>query len=190
MLQSFTLIYQGYDEPAEWDGLQGKKVAVVCKPITSLEYSSAGVDRVLAEGICEQLKAHLKDKIHIIDQKKIAKLRDEKGMEDYVEIGKALGAEKVVGVDLESFGVQDGATLYRGRATVNIQVWDVATKESDWHKTGEEFLYPTTCSTPMQDVHEAEFRNQFVAVLVKEISRCFYPHDPREDVGRDALSVH
>ena len=60
------MLYEGYDIPAELDGLKGKKVAVVCKPLTSQEFSSPGVDRALAEGICERLKAHVKD-IHIID---------------------------------------------------------------------------------------------------------------------------
>ena len=49
-------------------------------------------------------------------------------MEDYLEIGKALKAEKVVGIDIESFSVLDGQTLFRGRATVSIRVYDVADK--------------------------------------------------------------
>ena len=126
-LQSLTLLYEGYDVPAEWNGLEGKKVAVVCKPLTSLEYTSPGVDKALAEAISELLKTHVKD-IHIISPQKVADLLDIKGKGDYVEIGKALGAEKVVGIDIESFGVREGATLYRGRATVHIQVFDVAAK--------------------------------------------------------------
>ena len=65
-LESLALFYEGNDIPAEWDGLKGKKVAVVCKPLTSQEFSNSGVDRALAEGICERLKAHVKD-IQIID---------------------------------------------------------------------------------------------------------------------------
>ena len=34
-------------------------------------------------------------------------------MDDYVEIGKALKADKVVGIDIESFGVLDGQTLFQ-----------------------------------------------------------------------------
>jgi hypothetical protein len=188
MLQSFTLLYQGYDQPAEWDGLKGKKVAVVCKPLTSLEYSSAGVDRLLAEGICEELKAHIKD-IHIIDQRKVADLRDEKPMEDFVQIGKALKAEKVVGIDIESFGIRDGATLFKGRATVHIQVFDVADGSCEWHKNPEGYLYPRIGSTSIQDQPEAEFRNAFVAILATEIARYFFPHDPRDAFGSDAMSV-
>ena len=42
ILQSCHPACQGYDIPAEWDGLKGKKVAVVCKPLTSQEFSNSG----------------------------------------------------------------------------------------------------------------------------------------------------
>ena len=103
-LESVALLWNGYDIPPEWEGLKGKTVAVVCKPLTEMEFSSQGVRPRLAEGICERLKAKVKD-IHIIDPQKVAVLRDETGIDDYVEIGKKLKAEKVVGVDIESFGV-------------------------------------------------------------------------------------
>ena len=41
-LESVTLLWNGYDIPPEWDGLKGKKVAVVCKPLTSQEFSNSG----------------------------------------------------------------------------------------------------------------------------------------------------
>ena len=42
-MESVALLIEGYDIPPEWDGLKGKKVAVVCKPLTSLEFSNSGV---------------------------------------------------------------------------------------------------------------------------------------------------
>jgi hypothetical protein len=189
MLQSFTLLYEGYDIPAEWDGLKGKKVAVVCKPLTPLEFSSPGVDHALAERICELLKAHVKD-IHIIDQQKVADLVDARGMQDYLEIGKALKAEKVVGIGIESFSVREGPTLFHGRSTLTVQVYDVAEKKREWHKEPPEILYPTACGIPQGDLTEMGFRNEFVAILAGEIGRYFYPHDRHDDYCRDASSVH
>ena len=126
-MESAALFYEGNDIPAEWDGLKGKKVVVVCRPLTD-EFSNTGAARALAEAICDRLKAHVK-KIQIIDPEKVAKLRDEKGIDDYLEIGRRLKAEKVLGVDIESFSVLDGQTLFRGRSTVSIQVYDVAEKQ-------------------------------------------------------------
>ncbi len=188
MLQSVTLLANGYDIPAEWDGLKGKKVAVVCKPLTSQEFSNAGASRALAEGICERLKANIKD-IHLVDPQKVATLLDEKGMDDYVEIGKALKAEKVVGIDIESFGVLDGPTLFRGRSSVSIRVYDVADKTVEWHKAPPQFVYPKIGSTPMQEIGEMEFRNQFVDNLAGQIARYFYPHDRHADYASDVSTT-
>ncbi len=187
-LQSFTILYEGGDSPADCDVLKGKKVAVVCKPLSSLEFNNSGADRALAEGVCDLLKAHVKG-IQIIDPQKVDRLRDEKGMEDYVEIGKALGADKVVGIDIESFGVLDGQTLYRGRSTLSIRVYDVTEKHVEWRKSPPSFEYPKTCSTPAADFTETEFRNRFVAILAEQIARFFYQHDPKDDYGGDALSI-
>ncbi len=188
-LESITLLVNGYDIPPEWDGLKGKKVAVVCKPLTSQEFSNSGAARALAEGICDRLKAHIKD-IHIIDPQKVANLVDEKGMEDYLQIGRRLKAEKVVAIDIESFGVLDGPTLYRGRSKVSIQVYDVADKSVEWRKSPDQFEYPRNSSMPMTDFSETDFRNKFVGILADKIARFFYPHDRHDDYGDDALSVH
>ena len=187
-IESAALLWEGYDIPPEWDGLVGKKVAVVCKPLTSLDLSSQGVDRTLSEAICDRLKAKVK-KIKIIDPQKVARLVDEKGMEDYIEIGKELKAEKVVAIEIESFSVLDGQTLFRGRSTLSIRVYDVAEKQVEWRKSPPQFEYPSYGSTPAVDFTEMDFRNKFVAILADQIGRCFYPHDRHEDYGRDALSI-
>ena len=163
----------------------GQKVVVVCKPLTSLAFNNQGVDRALAEGICERLKHNVK-KIEVIDPDKVAGLCDKTGMEDCLEIGKALKAEKVVGVNIASFGVLEGQTLFLGRSTVSIRVYDVATKHVDWRKAMPEVKYPTIGPKPAQDVPEMEFRNQFVDVLAEQIARCFYPHDENADYAAAA----
>lgn len=183
-LESLAIFYEGFDVPAECDGLKGKTVAVVCNPLTGEEFSNAGAARALSEGICERLKANVK-KIHIIDPQKVADLHDNTGIEDYIAIGKKLKADKVVGIDIESFGVRDGQTLFRGRATVSIKVYDVAEKNVEWHKSPPQYLYPRIGSTPAQDLSEMEFRNRFVAVLSDQIARLFYSHDRNDDCGSD-----
>jgi len=174
-LESFSLLYSGYDLPAEWDGLKGQKVAVVCKPVTTDEFTNSGAARALSEAICERLKARV-SKITIIEPQKVADMID-KGLDSPVAIGKRLKADKVVAVDIESFGVLDGQTLYRGRAQVTLRVYDVATKEIEWHKQPPLIEFPSYGSTPASDVSEPEFRNKFIAILSDRIGRFFYPHD-------------
>jgi hypothetical protein len=188
-LETLTILWNGYDIPGEYDGLKGKKVAVVCKPLTGEEFSNSGAAKALAEGISERLKANIKD-IHIIDTQRINKLLDEKGVEDYLAIGKALKADMVVAVDIESFGILDGQTLYRGRSTVNIKVYDVAEKTVEWHKSPPRIEYPRTGSIPMADQSENDFRNKYVGILADQISHYFYRHDYHDDYGSDADSNH
>ncbi len=187
-IETVAMVVTGNDTSAEFAGLKGKKVAVVCRPIASQEFSSSGAARALAEEICERLKAHYKNDIHLVEQRKVDKLVDENGMEDYLAIGKALKAEKVVAVDIESFSVLDGQTLFRGRSTVSVQVYDVAEKNVEWRKRLPQIQYPRNSSTPASDVTEPDFRNKFVSVLAEQISRLFYGHDPHDDYGVDAES--
>ena len=142
-------------------------------------------------GICELLKAHVKD-IHIIDQQKVADLVDERGMEDYLEIGKALKAEKVVGIDIESFSVLEGPdALPRPVHVSTVQVYDVAEKQRRVaQRAAGDPVSHGLAAFPKADLTEMEFRNQFVAILAEEIARYFYPHDRHDDYCRDALSVH
>ncbi len=184
LMESAAIFYEGFDVPAECDCLKDKTVAVVCKPLTSEEFSNAGAARALSEGICERLKTHVK-KIHIVSPEKVAALLDETGMDDCVAIGKKLKADKVVGIDIESFGVRDGQTLYRGRATVSIRVYDVAEKNVEWHKSPPQFLYPRIGSRPAQESSEMDFRNEFVATLADQIARLFYRHDRNDNCGTD-----
>ena len=154
VLETVTLLVNGTDLPADYTGLKGKTVAIVCKPLTSDEFSNAGTARALTEGICERLKTHVKD-IHLVNAQKVAKLLDEEGLEDYLEIGKKLKADKVVGIDIESFGVRDGQTLYRGRAKVSIQVYDVAGKEIEWRKCRQSTCIPGSAAPPHRTLRKS-----------------------------------
>ena len=58
----------------------------------------------------------------MIDQRKVAKWTDENTWEEYSEVGKAMKADMVVGIDLESFSIFQGQTLYQGKANATIKV--------------------------------------------------------------------
>jgi hypothetical protein len=175
-LTSAALLWNGYDLPAEFEGLKDKKVAVVCKSVQMEELNNSGMARALSEALCQRLKARDK-KIHLIDPQKVAALLDEKGLDDPIEIGRQLKAEKVVAINIESFRVHEGQTLYRGHSTLSVHVYDVETKEEDWHKQPPQIEYPSYGPTPAQEMSEVEFRNAFIAVVAERIGRYFYPHD-------------
>ena len=146
------------DIAAEFDELSGKHVAVVCQPVVELQYSDAGSSRELAQLVGMNLERNIR-RAEVIGQQEVARWIDENELLEYPELGKALDADIVIGIDLEDFRLYEGSTLYRGKATVHA----------------------TDCS-------EQQFRGMFMQVLSGKIARIFYPHDSRTHFAEENLS--
>lgn len=175
------------DVPAEYKGLKGKHVAVICKPIVELEFSDAGSARELAGTVGALLEKNVR-KVRVIGQDEIARWIDENTWIDYPTVGKALDADMVVGIDLESFRMHEGSTLYRGRATINVRVYDVAEKKVVFSKRFDDFQFPSDGAMPVTDRSEAQFRAMFLQILSQRIARAFYAYDSRETFGDGNLT--
>jgi hypothetical protein len=187
----FTAMYlfKGTDVDPDFSELKGKKVAVVCRPVASLQYANSNVGRELAHQISLLLQEQV-PKIKVIDQRKVAKWSDENTWEEYPEVGKAMKADMVVAVDLESFGLYQGQTLYQGKANATIRVFDCKKNGKEvFRKTIPQCLYPPSAPMPASERTEPEFRNEFVGVLANQIARHFFSHDPYADFGQDAASL-
>ena len=186
-----TAVYliKGTDVDPDYKGLKEKKVAVVCRPIVSLEYRNANVGRDLAKQVTLLLKSKV-PKIETIDHRKIAEWTDENMWDEYVEVGRALKADIVVGIDLEGFTILEGQTLYQGRANATIRVYDCANGgELVFEKTMPQSTYPPNVAIPASERTEPGFRREFVAVLADQIARHFYAHDPHADMAMDARAL-
>ena len=175
------------DTPAEFKGLKGKHVAVVCKPIVELEYADAGSSRELAVTVGSLIQQHVR-KSHIIDQQEVARWIDEHAWVDYPTVGKALDADMVVGIDLEEFRLHEGSTLFRGRATAHVRVYDVAAKKVVFEKRLDDFSFPANTAIPTTDRSEAEFRDMFLQIVAQRISRTFHAYESREHFAEESLT--
>lgn len=183
-------VLTGNDTPAEFDGLKGKKVAIVCRPVTALDFNNSSVSTMLAQQLGIRLKKNVKD-ITIIDQRKVSDWSDENTWEEYVEIGKAVGAEMVVGIDLEEFSLYEGQTLYQGRANLHFAVYDVSkSKEHVWEKFLPQVTYPPSGGVPASERPESEFRRKFVGTLADQVARFFYPHDSTANFAPDSTVLY
>ena len=178
-------LIKGTDVDAEYTGLKGKKVAVVCRPITELNYANSGVGRDLVREISKLLQEKV-SKIKVVDAQKVNKWWDENTWEEYVEVGKALKADVVVGVELERFSIYQAQTLYQGKANAVVRVYDC--KDGGkvlFEKILPQTVYPPNTYIQTSDVQETEFRREFMGVLADQIARHFYSHDPYADLGQD-----
>lgn len=175
------------DTPAEFKGLKGKHVAVVCKPIVELEFSDASSARELASMVGVQLERNVR-KSRVIDQQEVARWIDENAWVDHATVGKSLDADMVVGIDLEEFRLHEGSTLYRGRATAHVRVYDVAAKKVVFEKRFDDFTFPTDSAIPATDRSESQFRGMFLQILAGKIARTFHAYDSRTTFAEESLT--
>ncbi|NDC53618.1 MAG: hypothetical protein EBZ74_04845 [Planctomycetia bacterium] len=175
------------DTPAEFGGLKGKHVAVVCRPIVELEFSDAGSGRELATAVGGFLQRNVR-RARIIDQHEVARWIDEHAWVDYPTVGKALDADLVVAIDLEQFRLHEGATLYRGRAAAHVRVFDIAAGKVVFDKRLDDFQYPAEGAIPTADRSEPQFRGMFLQILAARIARSFHSYDSRTSFAEENLT--
>jgi len=187
MLLTAAYLLQPADVPAEFAGLAGKRVAVVCKPIVELEVSDANSARELAGLVGGQIEAAVR-KTKVVKQQEVARWIDEHAWVDYPTLGKALDVDYVVGIDLEGFRLHEGATLYRGKATAHVRVFDVKKKTAVFEKRLDDYTYPADSAIPATDRTEVQFRGMFLQMLSLRISRCFHAYESRDTFASENLT--
>jgi len=182
-----TLMYviKGNNIPALYKDLKEKTVAVVCESPSSQSWQNQFVAEKVAGKVTTLLRENVK-KIKMIDARKVNDWIDENGPADPVEVGRALKADVVVAIDIESFQLLEGQTLFRGRANVLVHVFDVKTGDTLWDHTPSEIVYPPTVGVPVQDNQEHQFRATFVSELAQEIAQYFYDHDKYANFASDS----
>lgn len=186
----FTALYlaKGTNTSAEFAELKGKRVAVVCRPMIELQYNTSSASEEIARQLGRLLRANVK-KIEMVDAQRVAEWTDEHAWEEYSEIGKALEADIVVGVDLEQFSLYQGQTLYQGKARARVTAHDVATGELLFERMMPQSVYPPNAGIPTTERLEDEFRREFIAVFADQVGRYFYDHDTRLDFAQDATTL-
>jgi acyl carrier protein len=172
--------------PAEYEGLEEQTVAVVTLSDGS-QYSNDSANKDLGRRVSAILTKEV-DKIRLVREEKIDRYRDVNGWDsvDFAEIGMAVGADKVVGIELDNLRLRDGATLYRGRADVTVHVIDVASGTVEYTRNLDEFTYPTVAGQYTSETTESKFRKLYFSMLSEEIGRTFHPYDFTDRLALDS----
>ena len=179
-------LFHPEDVPAEYSGLRGKHVVVVCKPIVELEFTDAGTARELAERIGANIRENVRG-VKIISQQEVSRWLDENAWVDYPTLGKSVDADLVVGIDLDHFSLHEGSTLYRGRTTIHMQVHDIKDDLIVFDKRMEDFTFPANSAIPTADQSEQQFRGLFLRILAGRLSRCFHAYESRAHFAEENL---
>ena len=96
----------------------------------------------------------------------------------------------VVGIDLDQFSLLQGQTLYQGKASIDLAVYDMKHgKRPVYQKMLPQQLYPPNAPIPAAEKSLVEFRRQFLQVLAEQIGRHFYEHDSTADFAIDSAAT-
>ena len=116
---------------------------------------------------------------------------DSNNWDEYAEIGRAMKADMVVGIDLEQFSLYEGQTLYQGRAEIHLWVYDMHTggRTAIWNKKMPQTIWPSTAAVSVSDRSEDAFRREYLDVIASHIARYFYEHERLLEYATDADSL-
>jgi len=182
-------VLRGNNVKPEFTKLKGKRIAIVCRPVVELQYATATVSSELADTLGVLLQQKVRN-VEIVDPQDVAQWTDEHEWEDYAEIGEALDADMIVGIDLVNFTIYQGQTLYQGSAQATIKVYDIADKSKVvFQKSLPRTQYPPNTGIPTAELPEDEFRRKFVTVLADTIGRYFYEHPSDLSFAEDTRSL-
>jgi hypothetical protein len=174
--------------PAEFEGLKGERVVVMCKPPSSHDFRHAGAARSVAAKVSQLLVKNVKD-VDVVNPREVDEWVDESDWGDFRDLAKAVKADKVVEIELEDFELYKGKTLYQGRADVTVTVYDMKERGKEmWTNHIGEVLYPTNSGIPAQDKPVQQFEREFVEVVADRVATNFYRHDPHEAFALDAMA--
>ncbi len=191
MLAQIGWVTGGDLHPAEYAGLEGKKVAVVV--VTNGSTYGPGSEAVLlGRGIERHLRMEVSD-IEIINQDKIADWVDQNNWNhiDYIEVGKGLGADMVIGIDVENYSLTDGQTMFKGRSDFSIKVLDMS-KRGDkivWTKAPPTYEFPKHGGRYRDTTSKTKFQRQYNTMMSQEIARYFFPYPITSDYATDAIFI-
>lgn len=172
--------------PPEYDELKENTVAVITVSDSSQYYNDVAA-RELTRRVSEILTKQVKG-VQLIREDKVEEWRDVNGWDavDFAEIGKGVEAQKVLGIELSNLRLRDGATLYRGRSDVVVNVIDVETGTIEYTRSLEEFTYPTVAGQYTSETTEPRFRKLYLGMLAQEIGRSFHPYDMTDRIAMDS----
>lgn len=188
--QLINVIRGGHKIPAEFSGLEGKRVAVVCVS-NSASYGPNAVCSMLERSVSSILQEEV-DGIEMIHHDVVADWIDNNDWDqmDYREIGRGVDAEMVLAIDLDGFRLHEGRTLYKGHTDVVITVYDMNDGgQVAFRKEILDYSFPRSGARATTEISEARFRQLFVKVLARNIAKYFFDYLYEDDFGTDALSL-
>ena len=187
--QMAQLLYviKGHEVPAAYDGLGEGKIAVVCVSDASA-YGPDTLTYTISKYVSVKLAEGLK-KAEIVSPFKVENWIDENGWEigDATALGQELEADKVLVIEVGSYSIHDGATIFKGQVDLTCTVFDIEKEGQVSYVYGpEEFSFPEN-GRPSIQTTDRQFEAFFLARLTDHISRLFVKSNKLDTFADDAI---
>ncbi len=178
----------GNMKAADYDGLKGQKVALVC--LTDEGMGTDATSTMLTSYIHSALNTNVK-KIDLVRQSEVDRWLDAHGSSDadYLEVGKGVKADRVLAIEVLNMSLKNGATLFQGKSDITVTVYDVPEGGKIlYRKQIPEFSFPKMGGPTITEISEAKFRARYLAIVARTISGLFYETDATADFALDATA--
>ncbi len=179
-------VIKGHKVKAEYSGLEEKTVAVVCVT-DSTAYGPDTLSTTINKAISLQLKQNVK-KCTVVSPAKVNEWIDNNGwnQSNFIEIGRGVGADMVVAIDMGSYTIKEGQTLYKGRTNLTVTVYDISKGGQIAYVHGPmEYSFPKN-GRPAIQTSERQFEAVYLAKLTDYVARLFYDADALDQVAEEA----
>ncbi len=186
------LIYtiKGHDIDPNYDGLEGKRIAVICLSDDSA-YGPDTLTYILSNAVGTRLASKLPAGSEVISPARVEAWIDENGWNEseFVRLGEGIGAEKVVAIEVSSYSLKEGSTLYKGRCDVTVTVHDIEKDGQVPFVFGpEHYVFPRDARPAIQTT-EREFEAFYLAQLTNVIANQFIVSDGRDLFASDGRII-
>ncbi len=172
-------IIYGDDVDPPCKDLKGK-VAIVCRPKAALSYQYGDTASQLGRSVNVHILTKLKkkQKIELIPQIEIEKYCDGADSDlDFEEVGRAVGADQVIAIDLYEYTHIEGTGTYRGQAQFSVRLIDMKTGNDIYDATEfGNYAYPQNHSISASEMKEGQFQQLYIGKLGYFISKIFVPY--------------
>ncbi|MBQ7814971.1 MAG: hypothetical protein IJ387_10825 [Thermoguttaceae bacterium] len=166
------------------------KMVVICRSNLNL-FGQSNPNADLATSITyvvsNNIKGKKKKKLEWIPYERVEEMFDEEAFksESFEKMGAKLGADYVIGVEIDAFEIHHSTQFYQGNAKALVRLIDVKTGDTLARQSTPNFAYPPT-PIPKSEYQEVEFQKTFTVKFAQKISTFFCPYDPHDEYALDS----
>ena len=180
-------VIKGHKVPPKFEGLEGKRVAVLCLSDASA-YGPDTLTYTVAKHVGIKIAAGVKD-VRVVGPGLIESWIDENGWEEskVVPLGEGVKADMVIVIEVGSYSIHEGATMFKGKADLTVTVYDIEKDGQISFADGPDlFAFPEN-GRPAVQTSDRQFESFYLARLTEHISKLFVAYDKMESFADDAM---